>query len=169
VRTQYHFWPGTRGFDAWDVARLIRLTADLPVSELPLESIGEVDTVYWFAAGEDDLPTVRSIVGHVRLIQAVDPSYPIILGSDGRVMDGMHRIARALLGTGRRSPPSGSPPIPNPTIATAFPATCRIRRPERPASGGPVGRRAAAPPSRLGPPRPTVPRPYDAGAHRTPG
>lgn len=97
MRTQYHFWPGTRGFDAWDVARLIRLTPDLPVSEVPLESIGEVDTVYWFAAGEDDLPTVRSIVGHVRLIQAVDPSYPIILGSDGRVMDGMHRIARALL------------------------------------------------------------------------
>lgn len=27
----------------------------------------------------------------------VDSSYPIILGHDGRVMDGMHRIARALL------------------------------------------------------------------------
>ncbi|MDQ6746414.1 MAG: hypothetical protein M3Z27_10435 [Actinomycetota bacterium] len=26
-----------------------------------------------------------------------DLSYPIILGHDGRVMDGMHRIARALL------------------------------------------------------------------------
>jgi hypothetical protein len=31
------------------------------------------------------------------LIQAVDPSYLVILGSDGRVMDGMHRIARAML------------------------------------------------------------------------
>jgi hypothetical protein len=97
VRTQYHFWPGDRDFDAWDVARLIRLTADLPVAEIPLESIGEVDTVYWFSAGEQDLPTVRSIVEHVRLIQAVDPCHPIILGSDGRVMDGMHRIARAML------------------------------------------------------------------------
>ena len=97
MRTQYHLWPGTRGFDAWDVAGLIRLAAALPVGEIPLESIGEVDTVYWFAAGEDDLPTVRSIVGHVRLVLAVDPSSPIILGSDGRVMDGMHRIARALL------------------------------------------------------------------------
>ncbi|MGH3263648.1 MAG: hypothetical protein ACRDNS_16835, partial [Trebonia sp.] len=31
------------------------------------------------------------------LIIQVDLSHPIILGPDGRVMDGMHRIARALL------------------------------------------------------------------------
>jgi hypothetical protein len=97
VRTQYHFWPGDRGFDAWDVARLIRLTAGLPVVEVPLESITEVDTVYWFGGGDAELPTVRSIVGHIRLIQAVDPAYPVILRADGRVMDGMHRFARAML------------------------------------------------------------------------
>jgi len=33
----------------------------------------------------------------IRLIQDVELSYPIILGSDGRVMDEMHRIARAIL------------------------------------------------------------------------
>ena len=44
-----------------------------------------------------DRPTVRSIVDHLRLIEAVEPSWPIILGPDGRVMDGMHRVARALL------------------------------------------------------------------------
>jgi len=33
----------------------------------------------------------------MQLVVEVDPSYPIILGVDGRVMDGMHRIARALL------------------------------------------------------------------------
>jgi len=32
-----------------------------------------------------------------RLIEEVDLSHPIILGFDGRVMDGMHRIAKALL------------------------------------------------------------------------
>ena len=26
-----------------------------------------------------------------------DPAFPVILSSDGRVMDGMHRICRALL------------------------------------------------------------------------
>jgi hypothetical protein len=79
------------------VHRLIRLTADLPVEDVPVESIAEVDTVYWFGGGPEDRPTVRAIVDHIRLIQVVDPSYPIILGRDGRVMDGMHRIARALL------------------------------------------------------------------------
>ena len=37
------------------------------------------------------------VADHVRLVQTVDPSYPIILATDGRVMDGMHRVVRALL------------------------------------------------------------------------
>jgi hypothetical protein len=59
-------------------------------------SIREVDSVYWLDA-DGERPTVRSVVDHLRLVQAVDLAYPVILGSDGRVMDGMHRIARALL------------------------------------------------------------------------
>lgn len=96
MRKQYHLWPGDEGFDAWDVDRLVELSRNLPIHEVELSSISEVDTVYWF----DDVtasPTVRSVVDHARLIQEVDMSYPIILGHDGRVMDGMHRIARALL------------------------------------------------------------------------
>jgi hypothetical protein len=60
-----------------------------------LDSIADVDTDFWFKFGPT--PTVRRIIDQVRLIQEVDLSYPIILGSDGRVMDGMHRIARAIL------------------------------------------------------------------------
>jgi len=96
VRKQYHFWPGNKGLDAWDVDRLVHLSRDLPVHEVELSAMSEVDTVYWFD-DESNRPTVRSVVDHVRLIQEVDPSFPIILGFDGRVMDGMHRIARALL------------------------------------------------------------------------
>ena len=115
VRKQYHFWPAEDGtedgtedetedgtgngtqnrFDAWDVDRLLVLTRDLPVRLVDVESITEVDSVYWF--DDTERPTVRSIVEHVRLIQEVDTSHPIILGADGRVMDGMHRIARAML------------------------------------------------------------------------
>lgn len=51
--------------------------------------------------GEDERPTCRRVLDHMRLIGEVDPSYPIILGADGRVMDGMHRVAKALL-EGRR-------------------------------------------------------------------
>jgi len=95
VRKQYNFRPGERGLDAWDVDNLIRASADLPVTEVALDAIADVDTDHWFKFGP--APTVRRIVDHVRLIQEVDLSYPIILGSDGRVMDGMHRIARAIL------------------------------------------------------------------------
>ena len=98
MRTQYHFWPagsGT-GYDAWDVHRLIELTAGLPVRQVPLAGITELDTDYWSDA-EAGPPTVRKVLGHLRMILDVDPAYPVILGPDGRVMDGMHRICRAIL------------------------------------------------------------------------
>jgi hypothetical protein len=96
MRKQYHFWPGDKGLDAWDVDRLIRLSAGLPVREVRLEAIRNLDSDYWFD-GSMERATVRNVVEHMRLVQAVDPSYPIILGVDGRVMDGMHRVARALM------------------------------------------------------------------------
>lgn len=96
MRKQYHFWPGEHGLDAWDVDRLIALSADLPVRQVALDSIREIDRDYWFD-GSMQAATVRHVVEHVRLIHEVDTSYPIILGPDGRVMDGMHRVARALL------------------------------------------------------------------------
>lgn len=96
VRKQYHFQPAESGLDAWDVDHLLELSANLPVKEVPLDSIWELDRVYWFNDG-DEIPTVRNIAEHIRLVGNVDPSYPIILGSDGRVMDGMHRVVRALI------------------------------------------------------------------------
>jgi hypothetical protein len=95
VRKQYHFWPGESGLDARDVDRLVALSRDLQVVAVDVSTIADVDTVYWF--DEVQTPTVRRIVEHMRLIDAVDVAYPIILGPDGRVMDGMHRIARAML------------------------------------------------------------------------
>jgi hypothetical protein len=96
VRKQYHFWPAERGFDAWDVDRLIELSRGLPVELVPINSIREIDTAYWFD-GSAEVPTVRKVAEHAKLIGEVDISYPIILGHDGRVMDGMHRVARGLL------------------------------------------------------------------------
>jgi hypothetical protein len=95
VRKQYHFWTGATGLDAWDVDRLVELSRDIPVINVEIDSIAEVDSVYWF--DETQTPTVRRVVEHVRLIEEVDVRYPIILGPDGQVMDGMHRIARAML------------------------------------------------------------------------
>jgi hypothetical protein len=95
LRKQYHFWPGEGGLDAWDVDRLIGLVAHLPVEEVALDDLPEIDSEYWF--DERARPTVRKVIEHFRLVGEADPSYPIILGPDNRVMDGMHRVARALL------------------------------------------------------------------------
>ena len=39
----------------------------------------------------------RSLLEHVKLIEAADLSFPIILSALGEVMDGRHRIAKAEL------------------------------------------------------------------------
>ncbi len=95
VRKQYHFRPSPKGLHAWDVDRLIALAHDLPVQMVPLDQVVELETNYWFDHGYD--PTVRAMVDHMRLVAEADLSYAIILDPDGRVMDGMHRLAKALL------------------------------------------------------------------------
>ncbi|UOY02829.1 hypothetical protein [Blastococcus sp. PRF04-17] len=97
MRKQYHFWPtGDGAWDAWDVDRLIARSAGLPVEDVPLDAIWELDTPYWSLPG-DGPSTVNQLITHMRLVCDVDPGYPVILGSDGRVINGMHRIARAVL------------------------------------------------------------------------
>lgn len=97
MRKQYYFRPSDDGgFDAWDVVHLIELSTNFPVKEIPLTSIRELDTVHWF--GADGSPsTVRILVRHMELVNEADLSYPVILGTEGQVMDGMHRVARCLL------------------------------------------------------------------------
>lgn len=60
-----------------------------------VDSVREVETVYWFD-GSIAVPTVRAVVEHARLMLDADLSFPVILGPDGRVMDSMHWIARAI-------------------------------------------------------------------------
>jgi hypothetical protein len=76
------------------VDRLIQLSCHLPRKHVPLTDIRELDAV-WF--GDDERPTWRAMLEHVRLIEEADPSFPIILSATGAVMDGMHRVAKALL------------------------------------------------------------------------
>ena len=96
MRKHYYFRPSEDGFDAWDVDRLVTASRDFPIVEVPLSSIDEIDSVYWI--GEDgSAPTVRILVSHMQHVNSANLSYPIIIGADGRVMDGMHRVAKALL------------------------------------------------------------------------
>ncbi|MNY59817.1 hypothetical protein D3C86_1963000 [compost metagenome] len=52
--------------------------------------------MHWYGHGSVK-PTVRSIIEHCQLMLAADLAYPIILDSAGRVMDGMHRVSKALM------------------------------------------------------------------------
>jgi hypothetical protein len=60
-----------------------------------LSSIRELDESFW--SNEGPRMTCRQVVEHVRLMQDADLAFPVILSSDGGVMDGMHRICKALL------------------------------------------------------------------------
>ncbi len=96
MRKQYHFRPSQVGLLAWDVHRLIELSAGLPIEQLSLTRIAELDEPYWFDDPEAP-PTCRAVSEHAKLILEADTSYPIILSSTGRVMDGMHRVAKLLM------------------------------------------------------------------------
>jgi hypothetical protein len=96
VRKQYYFRPSENGFDAWDVDHLIELSAGLPVLDVPLTSIRELDTADGFGADGASF-TVRVLVRHMELVNQTDLGFPVILGTEGEMMDGMHRVARCIL------------------------------------------------------------------------
>jgi hypothetical protein len=95
IRAQYHFRKSPNGLCAWDVRRLLEQSHDLVPERVPLSAIRELDEPYW--THERVQLTCREVVEHTRLILDCDLAYPIILSSDGRVMDGMHRVCKALL------------------------------------------------------------------------
>jgi hypothetical protein len=96
MRAQYHFRNSPNGLCAWNVHRLVELSRTLVRERVPLSAIRELDEPYW-ASDRAQQMTCRDIVEHARLILDCDLRYPVILSSDGRVMDGMHRISKALL------------------------------------------------------------------------
>jgi hypothetical protein len=94
MRKQYYFRDSHEGILAWDVDRLVQLTSHLPRKRIPLTAIGELDEPW---SGDDEPATWRTVLLHVRLIEEADLAYPIIVSASGAVMDGMHRVAKAVL------------------------------------------------------------------------
>ena len=95
MRKQYHLRPKQNGFDAWDIDKLIEASKTFPVVSVNLDDIKDLDENFWYN-GDNDVPSGRSIAHHVQLIHEADLSYPVILAEGNRVMDGMHRIIKAL-------------------------------------------------------------------------
>ena len=73
----------------WNVARLIHLSKDLPVMDIPLEHL---NTYSWYKE-----MSLRQLVGHMKSVNTADLQYPIIMDEDGEILDGRHRIMKALL------------------------------------------------------------------------
>jgi hypothetical protein len=96
MRTQYHFRNSPDGVCAWSVKRLVELSKGLVRERVPLSAICELDEAYW-AGGINQRLTCREIADHARLILECDLAFPVILSSDGRLLDGMHRVCKALL------------------------------------------------------------------------
>lgn len=77
------------GNNHWSVPGLAKAAETLPVFNAPLSAI-HLSRVY-------DCLTMWELVGHMKSVMAADLSYPIIFGQDGRLMDGAHRVMKALL------------------------------------------------------------------------
>lgn len=73
----------------WSVARLFELVKELPILEIPLDHLN----VYYKYEGL----TLRDMVMHMKAVSEADLSFPIILDEDGELMDGRHRIMKAIL------------------------------------------------------------------------
>ena len=96
MRAQYHFRNSPEGMRAWNVHRLVELSDALVRERVPLSAFRELDEPYW-SSGEGQKLTCREVADHARLILESYLAFPIILSSDGRIMDGMHRVCKALL------------------------------------------------------------------------
>jgi hypothetical protein len=103
LRPQYHLRRTSVGIDAFDVRRLIELAKGLPVRMIDPRQLVELDEDHWYSH-TNNRPTPRSIIEHLRLVRRCDTRYPIILDQDGRVMDGMHRVCKAIMEEEARIP-----------------------------------------------------------------
>ena len=93
MRQQYHIRQVGEDTHVWDVNRLLRLHANVPTQAVALSQIAEIQQAYWFP---NTHPSTADIVEHMRLVEAADLAYPILMDAEGKLMDGMHRVAQAL-------------------------------------------------------------------------
>lgn len=73
------------------MSTLIEQCKDLPVMDIPLEHL----STYRFVQSGD--MGINDFVSHCHHVFTADLNYPIILAADGLILDGCHRVIRALL------------------------------------------------------------------------
>lgn len=73
----------------WSVARLIQLSADLPVMEIPLEHLNIYHRYKSLS--------LLDFAMHANAALKANLNNPIILDEEGELMDGRHRIIKCLI------------------------------------------------------------------------
>jgi hypothetical protein len=76
--------------NVWKTETLIEKSVDLPVFMLPLDSISLEEVLRW------KLTNLRDYYVHFKRVSDADITIPIILRDDGYIMDGWHRVIKAL-------------------------------------------------------------------------
>lgn len=77
--------------EVWTVARLIEHSKPLPVFDLPVAAIHIGASVF------SENRTARDLAEHVKRVNEADFKYPVIMDPDGFIMDGWHRVIKALV------------------------------------------------------------------------
>lgn len=77
------------GCHHWNVARLIHLSKGFEVMDVPLDHLNLYHKY--------EALSLREMVMHFNAINDADLKYPIILDEDGEIMDGRHRIMKAIM------------------------------------------------------------------------
>lgn len=78
------------GHRIWYVANLIERSKALEPFDLPLCAI-HVGAGIW-----DDMSSPLRLATHVHRMMTADMDAPVIMSADGFIMDGWHRVARAI-------------------------------------------------------------------------
>ena len=77
------------GKHQWSCPRLFELARSLKVMDVPLDHLNLYNTY--------EKLTLRDMVKHMKAVNDADLLYPIILDEDGELMDGRHRLMKAML------------------------------------------------------------------------
>lgn len=81
----------SHGDKVWIVANLVERAKSLTPFDLPLAAVYSGSDVW------DPVTSAYGLAQQMRRVLDVDTSHPIILDQEGFIMDGWHRVARALI------------------------------------------------------------------------
>ena len=74
----------------YSVLDLIHYSKSLPMQDMPLECM-DVSNIY------PGISSTTEYLSHIKSVQEADLRYPILLDPEGSLLDGRHRVAKALL------------------------------------------------------------------------